>query len=160
MCVSVSWAHCYSFQTLVLLTILLSKLYVNTYVQLNTLTRYRSCNVCSHFEKANPSLKAQRRARRVVLVPRLVLTQPASAIPTWHRHIRGQMQFKPITMAGWSLMWCLLSGALLCTHVDFGRYHHNTVVFILAKEYNLKNLWTNHRVNWLTSGQLMFGRNP
>jgi len=41
-----------------------------------------------------------------------------------------------------------------------GRYRHNTVVFILAKEYNLKNLRTIHRLDRLTSGLLMFGRNP
>ena len=39
-----------------------------------------------------------------------------------------------------------------------GRYRHNTVVFILAKEYNLKNLRTIHRLDRLTSGLLMFGR--
>jgi 23S rRNA-/tRNA-specific pseudouridylate synthase len=33
-------------------------------------------------------------------------------------------------------------------------------VFILAKEYNLKNLRTIHRLDRLTSGLLMFGRNP
>jgi len=41
-----------------------------------------------------------------------------------------------------------------------GRYRHNTVVFILAKEYGLKNLRTIHRLDRLTSGLLMFGRNP
>lgn len=41
-----------------------------------------------------------------------------------------------------------------------GRYRHNTVVFILAKEYSLKNLRTIHRLDRLTSGLLMFGRNP
>ncbi|XP_072161775.1 pseudouridylate synthase RPUSD2-like [Bemisia tabaci] len=41
-----------------------------------------------------------------------------------------------------------------------GRYRHNTVVFILAKEYNLKNLRTIHRLDRLTSGLLMFGRTP
>lgn len=62
-----------------------------------------------------------------------------------------------------------------------GRYRHNTVVFILAKEFNLKNLRTIHRLDRLTSGLLvrssgtllkgyfkltllflfqMFGRNP
>ena len=41
-----------------------------------------------------------------------------------------------------------------------GRYRHNTVVFILAKECNLKNLRTIHRLDRLTSGLLMFGRNP
>ena len=39
-----------------------------------------------------------------------------------------------------------------------GRYRHNTIVFILAKEYNLKNLRTIHRLDRLTSGILMFGR--
>ncbi|XP_065202693.1 uncharacterized protein LOC135833021 isoform X2 [Planococcus citri] len=39
-----------------------------------------------------------------------------------------------------------------------GRYRHNTVVFILAKEYNLKNLRTIHRLDRLTSGLLLFGR--
>ena len=34
------------------------------------------------------------------------------------------------------------------------------MVFILAKEYNLKNLRTIHRLDRLTSGLLMFGRNP
>lgn len=41
-----------------------------------------------------------------------------------------------------------------------GRYRHNTVVFILAKEYNLKNLRTIHRLDRLTSGILLFGRSP
>jgi len=41
-----------------------------------------------------------------------------------------------------------------------GRYRHNTVVFILAKEFNLKNLRTIHRLDRLTSGILLFGRNP
>ena len=40
-----------------------------------------------------------------------------------------------------------------------GRYRHNTVVFILAKEHGLKNLRTIHRLDRLTSGLLMFGRN-
>ncbi|EDV32359.2 uncharacterized protein Dana_GF15796, isoform A [Drosophila ananassae] len=39
-----------------------------------------------------------------------------------------------------------------------GRYRHNTVVFILAKEHNLKNLRTIHRLDRLTSGLLLFGR--
>jgi len=34
------------------------------------------------------------------------------------------------------------------------------VVFILAKEYNLKNLRTIHRLDRLTSGILLFGRTP
>ena len=38
-----------------------------------------------------------------------------------------------------------------------GRYRHNTVVFILAKEYNLKNLRTIHRLDRLTSGLLLIG---
>ncbi len=41
-----------------------------------------------------------------------------------------------------------------------GRYRHNTVVFILAKEQGLKNLRTIHRLDRLTSGLLLFGRNP
>ncbi|KAH8410573.1 hypothetical protein KR009_003809 [Drosophila setifemur] len=40
-----------------------------------------------------------------------------------------------------------------------GRYRHNTVVFILAKDHNLKNLRTIHRLDRLTSGLLLFGRN-
>ncbi|XP_041451894.1 RNA pseudouridylate synthase domain-containing protein 2 isoform X2 [Drosophila obscura] len=39
-----------------------------------------------------------------------------------------------------------------------GRYRHNTVVFILAKSHNLKNLRTIHRLDRLTSGLLIFGR--
>jgi len=39
-----------------------------------------------------------------------------------------------------------------------GRYRHNTIVFILAKEYNLKNLRTVHRLDRLTSGVLIFCR--
>jgi len=39
-----------------------------------------------------------------------------------------------------------------------GRYRHNTVAFILAKEHNLRNLRTIHRLDRLTSGLLMFGR--
>ncbi|XP_034472354.1 RNA pseudouridylate synthase domain-containing protein 2 isoform X2 [Drosophila innubila] len=39
-----------------------------------------------------------------------------------------------------------------------GRYRHNTMIFILAKEFNLKNLRTIHRIDRLTSGILMFGR--
>ncbi|CAG7733055.1 unnamed protein product [Allacma fusca] len=41
-----------------------------------------------------------------------------------------------------------------------GRYRHNTVVFILAKEHQLKNLRTIHRLDRLTSGLLLFGRSP
>jgi len=41
-----------------------------------------------------------------------------------------------------------------------GRYRHNTVVFVLAKEHNLRNLRTIHRLDRLTSGLLMFGRTP
>jgi len=41
-----------------------------------------------------------------------------------------------------------------------GRYRHNTMVFILAKKEGLKNLRTIHRLDRLTSGLLMFGRNP
>lgn len=39
-----------------------------------------------------------------------------------------------------------------------GRYRHNTIMFLLAKEYNLKDLKTIHRLDRLTSGVLMFGR--
>lgn len=39
-----------------------------------------------------------------------------------------------------------------------GRYRHNTIIFLLAKEYNLKDLKTIHRLDRLTSGVLMFGR--
>lgn len=39
-----------------------------------------------------------------------------------------------------------------------GRYRHNTVLFILAKEYNIKDLHTIHRLDRLTSGLLMFSR--
>ena len=60
--------------------------------------------------------------------------------------------------------------AFLCKAFEFlypflqvhpcGRYRHNTVVFILAKEQGLKNLRTIHRLDRLTSGLLLFGRNP
>lgn len=39
-----------------------------------------------------------------------------------------------------------------------GRYRHNTVIFLLAKEHGLKDLKTIHRLDRLTSGVLMFGR--
>ncbi|KAH8306686.1 hypothetical protein KR044_006529 [Drosophila immigrans] len=39
-----------------------------------------------------------------------------------------------------------------------GRYRHNTMIFILAKEFNLKDLRTIHRLDRLTSGLLLFGR--
>lgn len=39
-----------------------------------------------------------------------------------------------------------------------GRYRHNTIVFVLAKEYGLRDLKTIHRLDRLTSGVLMFGR--
>lgn len=39
-----------------------------------------------------------------------------------------------------------------------GRYRHNTMIFLLAKEYGLRNLKTIHRLDRLTSGVLMFGR--
>ncbi|XP_064466495.1 pseudouridylate synthase RPUSD2-like [Ornithodoros turicata] len=38
-----------------------------------------------------------------------------------------------------------------------GRYRHNSVLFILAKEHNLKGLHTIHRLDRLTSGLLLFG---
>ena len=37
-----------------------------------------------------------------------------------------------------------------------GRYRHNTIIFILAKEYGYKNLHTVHRLDRLTSGILIF----
>ena len=40
-----------------------------------------------------------------------------------------------------------------------GRYRHNTVLYILAKDHGLKNLCTIHRLDRLTSGLLLFGRN-
>lgn len=40
-----------------------------------------------------------------------------------------------------------------------GRYRHNTIIFLLAKEYNLKDLKTIHRLDRLTSGILIFARN-
>jgi RluA family pseudouridine synthase len=41
-----------------------------------------------------------------------------------------------------------------------GRYRHNTVMFILAKESGIKNLYPVHRLDKLTSGLLLFARNP
>jgi len=41
-----------------------------------------------------------------------------------------------------------------------GRYRHNTMVFILAKDHGFRNLRTIHRLDRLTSGLLMFGRSP
>ena len=41
-----------------------------------------------------------------------------------------------------------------------GRYRHNSILFILAKEEGFKSLHTVHRLDRLTSGLLMFGRNP
>ncbi|KAJ9598995.1 hypothetical protein L9F63_010518 [Diploptera punctata] len=40
-----------------------------------------------------------------------------------------------------------------------GRYRHNTILFILAKECNFKNLLPVHRLDRLTSGILIFGLN-
>jgi 23S rRNA-/tRNA-specific pseudouridylate synthase len=40
-----------------------------------------------------------------------------------------------------------------------GRYRHNSVVFLLGKEHNLRNLHTIHRLDRLTSGLLLFARN-
>ena len=37
---------------------------------------------------------------------------------------------------------------------------HEFTIFAYAQEYNLKNLRTIHRLDRLTSGLLMFGRNP
>ncbi len=56
-----------------------------------------------------------------------------------------------------SLEFTLFFGLRLQVH-PCGRYRHNTVVFILAKEHNLKNLRTIHRLDRLTSGILLFGR--
>ncbi|XP_053115033.1 pseudouridylate synthase RPUSD2 isoform X2 [Hemicordylus capensis] len=39
-----------------------------------------------------------------------------------------------------------------------GRFRHNTVIFILGKDYNLKELHTVHRLDRLTSGVLMFAK--
>ena len=39
-----------------------------------------------------------------------------------------------------------------------GRYRHNSISFILGKDYGLKDLFTVHRLDRLTSGVLMFGR--
>ncbi|XP_077542915.1 pseudouridylate synthase RPUSD2-like [Haemaphysalis longicornis] len=39
-----------------------------------------------------------------------------------------------------------------------GRYRHNSVIFILAKEHGLHNLHTVHRLDRLTSGLLLMGR--
>uniref|UniRef100_T2MAD7 Pseudouridine synthase n=1 Tax=Hydra vulgaris TaxID=6087 RepID=T2MAD7_HYDVU len=39
-----------------------------------------------------------------------------------------------------------------------GRFRHNTIVFILGKDYGLYNLHTIHRIDRLTSGVLMFAK--
>ncbi|XP_077178990.1 pseudouridylate synthase RPUSD2 isoform X2 [Paroedura picta] len=39
-----------------------------------------------------------------------------------------------------------------------GRFRHNTVIFILGKEHNLKELHTIHRLDRLASGVLMFAK--
>ncbi|XP_068107773.1 pseudouridylate synthase RPUSD2 [Hyperolius riggenbachi] len=39
-----------------------------------------------------------------------------------------------------------------------GRFRHNTVLFILGKEHNLKELHTIHRLDRMTSGVLMFAK--
>ena len=39
-----------------------------------------------------------------------------------------------------------------------GRYRHNTIVFILGRDYELTNLHTIHRIDRLTSGILMFAK--
>ena len=41
-----------------------------------------------------------------------------------------------------------------------GRYRHNSVAFIMAKEQGLKDLHTIHRIDRLTSGLLLYARNP
>jgi len=40
-----------------------------------------------------------------------------------------------------------------------GRYRHNTVIFILAKELGYRQLNTVHRLDRLTSGVLIFSKN-
>ncbi|NXU49203.1 RUSD2 protein, partial [Turnix velox] len=40
-----------------------------------------------------------------------------------------------------------------------GRFRHNTVIFILGKEHQLKELHTIHRLDRMTSGVLMFAKN-
>jgi len=40
-----------------------------------------------------------------------------------------------------------------------GRYRHNSVLFIMAKEYNMNQLYPLHRLDRLTSGILAFARN-
>uniref|UniRef100_A0A8B9DNG3 Pseudouridine synthase n=1 Tax=Anser cygnoides TaxID=8845 RepID=A0A8B9DNG3_ANSCY len=39
-----------------------------------------------------------------------------------------------------------------------GRFRHNTIIFILGKEHNLKELHTIHRLDRMTSGVLMFAK--
>lgn len=39
-----------------------------------------------------------------------------------------------------------------------GRFRHNTVIFILGREHNLKELHTIHRLDRMTSGVLMFAK--
>lgn len=39
-----------------------------------------------------------------------------------------------------------------------GRYRHNSLLFILAKDHNLKELYSVHRLDRLTSGLLLFAR--
>lgn len=39
-----------------------------------------------------------------------------------------------------------------------GRFRHNTVIFILGKEHDLKELHTIHRLDRMTSGVLMFAK--
>ncbi|KYR01560.1 pseudouridine synthase family protein [Tieghemostelium lacteum] len=41
-----------------------------------------------------------------------------------------------------------------------GRFRHNTLIFILAKEHNLCHLYGFHRLDRLTSGLLMLARTP
>lgn len=41
-----------------------------------------------------------------------------------------------------------------------GRYRHNSVMFWLAKERGIRNLYPVHRLDKLTSGLLVFARNP
>lgn len=41
-----------------------------------------------------------------------------------------------------------------------GRYRHNTVMYWLAREKGIRNLYPVHRLDKLTSGLLLFARNP
>merc|ERR1719351_606549 len=76
-----------------------------------------------------------------------------------HRH-ETPVLLKPIEVVHLSEELVVLDKPCSLPVHPCGRYRHNTVVFILAKEYGLKNLRTIHRLDRLTSGLLLFGRNP